>query len=111
MDPGLRGDDLPLDAGQEPLALGQGQAQGGQIGEVVGPGDPHDVGAAFFPFSSDAHQLHDPDHVASASQRENGPENTSFGLAPPISRQSLGSAAKAAQAEGSAPGGQRTYSR
>jgi hypothetical protein len=25
-----------------------------------------DVGAAFFPFSSDAHQLHDPDHVASA---------------------------------------------
>jgi hypothetical protein len=66
VEPGLRGDDLPLDAGQEPLALGQAQTQGGQIGEVVGPGDPHDVGAAFFPFSSDAHQLHDPDHVASA---------------------------------------------
>jgi len=40
MEPGLRGDDLLLQAGQEPLALGQGQAQGGQVGEVVGLGDP-----------------------------------------------------------------------
>src|ERR687894_1138836 len=48
VEPRLRGGDLPLDAGQEPLALGQGQAQAGQIGEAVGPGDPHDIGAAFF---------------------------------------------------------------
>src|SRR4051795_13086690 len=67
MDPGLRGDDLLLDAGQQPLALGQGQAQAGQIGEVIGPGDPHDIGAVFFALSSEAHQLHDPDHVVSTS--------------------------------------------
>jgi hypothetical protein len=70
MGPGLRGDDLSLDAGQEPLALGQGQAQAGQIGEVVRLGDPHDVGAVFFALSSDAHQLHNPGHVASTSTRK-----------------------------------------
>ena len=72
MDPGLRGDDLSLDASQEPLALGQGQAQAGQIGEVVGLGDPHDVGAVFFALGSDAHQLHNPGHVASTSTRKPG---------------------------------------
>src|SRR5918998_1604870 len=67
MDPGLRGDDLPLDAGQEPLALGQAQTPGAQIGKGVGLGDPHDIGAVFFALSPDAHQLHDPGHVASTS--------------------------------------------
>jgi hypothetical protein len=75
VEPGLRGDDLPLDTGQDLLALGQGQAQGGQVGEVVGPGDPHDVGAVFLALSSDAHQLHDPGHAVSASP-ENGLEGT-----------------------------------
>ena len=67
MDPGLRGDDLPLDAGQELLALGQAQTQGAQIGKGVGLGNPHDVGAVFFALSSDADQPHDPGHVASTS--------------------------------------------
>src|SRR4051794_13086775 len=67
MDPGLRGDDLPLDAGQELLALGQAQTQGAQIGKGVGFGDPHDIGAVFFALSSDADQPHDPGHVASTS--------------------------------------------
>src|SRR4051794_16957724 len=67
MDPGLRGDDLPLDAGQELLALGQAQTQGAQIGKGVGLGDPHDIGAVFFALSSDADQPHDPGHVASTS--------------------------------------------
>jgi hypothetical protein len=31
------------------------------------PGDPHDIGAVFFALGSDAHQLHDPDHVVSTS--------------------------------------------
>jgi hypothetical protein len=53
MNPGLRGDDLPLHASQELLALGQGQTQAGQIGEVVRPGDLHDVGAVFFARRSD----------------------------------------------------------
>src|SRR5215216_1836349 len=67
MEPGLRGDGLPLNAGQELLALGQAQTQGAQIGKGVGFGDPHDVGAVFFAFSSDADQPHDPGHVASTS--------------------------------------------
>jgi hypothetical protein len=45
MGPGLRDDDLPLDAGQEPLALGQGQAQAGQIGEVIGGSAARDAAA------------------------------------------------------------------
>src|SRR4051812_2644660 len=67
MDPGLRGNDLPLDAGQELLTLGQAQTQGAQIGKGIGLGDPHDIGAVFFARSSDADQPHDPDHVASTS--------------------------------------------
>src|SRR4051812_16570253 len=67
MNPGLRSDDLPLDAGQELLALGQAQTQGAQIGKGVGLGDPHDTGAVFFALSSDADQPHDPGHVASTS--------------------------------------------
>src|SRR3954465_11985959 len=87
MGPGLRGDNLPLDAGQELLALGQAQTQGAQIGKGIGLGDPHDIGAVFFALSSDADQPHDPGHVVSTSA-EYRPENTSSGLAPPISRQS-----------------------
>src|SRR5215212_11937537 len=67
MDPGLRGDDLPLDAGQELLALGQAQTQGAQIGKGIGLGNPHDIGAVFFTLSSDADQPYDPGHVASTS--------------------------------------------
>src|SRR5215203_819280 len=67
MDPALRGDDLPLDAGQELLALGQAQTQRAQIGKGVGLGNPHDIGAVFFALSSDADQPHDPGHVASTS--------------------------------------------
>ena len=67
LDPGLRGDNLPLDAGQELLALGQAQTQAAQIGKGVGLGDPHDIGAVFFALSSDADQPHDPGHVASTS--------------------------------------------
>jgi hypothetical protein len=67
MDPGLRGDDLSLDASQELLTLSQGQTQAGQVGEVVRSGDPHDVGVVFFALRSDAHQLHDPGHGVSTS--------------------------------------------
>ena len=67
MNPGLRGDDLLLNTGQELLALGQGQAQAGQVGEVARPGDLQDIGAVFFPLSPEAHQSHDPGHVGSTS--------------------------------------------
>src|SRR3954452_11850439 len=45
--PRLRSDELLLDPSQELLTPGQGQAQGGQIREVVRSGDPHDLRAAF----------------------------------------------------------------
>src|SRR3954466_7400799 len=95
MDAGLSGDELPLDAGQEPLAFGQGQAQAGQGGEVAGPGYPQDIGAVLFSLRSEAHQSHDPGHVASTSPGKTGPTIPPSALAPPISRQSLHGYAKA----------------
>ena len=70
MKTGLRSDDPPLDAGQDPLALSQGQAQAGQVGEVAGLGNLQDVGAVLRPVSPKAHQSHDPGHVVSTSKGE-----------------------------------------
>src|SRR3954463_12953874 len=53
------------DAGQEPLAFGQGQAQAGQVGEVPGLGDLQDIGAVLLSLGSEAHQSHGPGHAAS----------------------------------------------
>src|SRR3954452_21787952 len=53
----------------------------------VGLGNAHDIDAVFFALSSDADQPHDPGHVASTSAGIQA-QNTSSGLAPPISRQS-----------------------
>src|SRR3954470_14323342 len=64
--PRLRNNQLLLDASQELLTLGQGQAQGGQIREVVRSGDLHDLRAAFVARGPDAYQLHDPGHAVSA---------------------------------------------
>src|SRR3954454_5807838 len=64
--PRLRSNELLLDASQELLTLGQGQAQGGQIREVVRSRDPHDLRAAFVARGPDAYQLHDPGHAVSA---------------------------------------------
>src|SRR6478672_8871442 len=70
-----RSDELLLDASQELFTLGHTQAQGGQIREVVGSGDPHDLRAAFAARGPDAYQLHDPGHAVSASPI-NEPEST-----------------------------------
>ena len=59
--------DLMLDAGREPLALGQGQPQAGQVGEIIRPGDLQDISAVFFPLSAEPHQSLDPGHVVSTS--------------------------------------------
>src|SRR3954453_12438715 len=71
----LCSDELLLDASQELLTLGQAQAQGGQVREVVRSGDPHDLRAAFGARGPDAYQLHDPGHAVSASPI-NEPEST-----------------------------------
>jgi hypothetical protein len=44
---GLRGDDLLLGTGQQPLRLGQGQTQVGDITDTVRPADLPQVGAQF----------------------------------------------------------------
>src|SRR5271166_4880364 len=82
VDPGLCGDDFLLKAGQEPLALGQGQAQGGQVGEVVGLGDPQDVGAVLLPLGSGAHQSHDPGHIVSTSTGKLAQKYSSWSYTP-----------------------------
>src|SRR3954451_18710433 len=79
--PRLRSDELLLDASQELFTLGQAQAQGGQVREVVRSGDPHDLRAAFGARGPDAYQLHDPGHAVSASPI-NEPESTLLDLHP-----------------------------
>src|SRR3954465_4652811 len=62
----LRSNELLLDASQELLTLGQGQAQGGQIREVARPGELHDLRAGFAAPRPDAYRVHDPGHAVSA---------------------------------------------
>jgi hypothetical protein len=40
VDPGLHGDNLLIEACQQPLALGRRQTQGGQLSEVIRLGNP-----------------------------------------------------------------------
>ena len=67
--PGLRGDDLPLDARQQQLPFGQGQTQTGDITEVIRPVDLHDVGALLPTISPGFYQPHNPGHASTPSQR------------------------------------------
>src|SRR5208282_1559211 len=48
---GLCGDDLLLQASQQPLPLGEGQTQIGDIDEIIGPVDLHDIGAPLLTIS------------------------------------------------------------
>ncbi|MDO9714544.1 hypothetical protein, partial [Paracraurococcus lichenis] len=72
MKTGLRGDDLLPHPGQDLFALGQGQAQAGQVGEAVGPGDLHNVGAVLRPIGPDTHQSHDPSYDGATSAGNRG---------------------------------------
>ena len=69
--PGLRGDDLPLNARQQPLRFGQGQTQIGDIDEIIGPSDLRDVRAWPLALSPDFHQPHHPSHASTLGQRTN----------------------------------------
>jgi hypothetical protein len=66
---GLRGNDLLLEACQHSLRLGEGQTQIADIGKIIGPVDPHDVGAPLITISPDLHQPYDPSHSAILSHR------------------------------------------
>jgi len=67
--PGLRGDDLPLNARQQPLRFGQGQTQVGDVAEIIGPSDFHDVRARLLALNPDLHQPRHPGHASTLGQR------------------------------------------
>src|SRR3954465_2770764 len=67
--PGLRGDNLPLDAGQHQLRFGQGQTQIGDVDEAIGPANLHDVCVRPLAFRPDFHQPQNPSHVSTLGQR------------------------------------------
>jgi hypothetical protein len=66
---GLRGDDLLLEAGEHSLRLGEGQAQMGDIGKIIGSVYLHDVGAPLLTISPDLHQPYNPSHSTILSHR------------------------------------------
>jgi hypothetical protein len=90
--PGLRGNDLLLEACQQQLPVGQGQTKIGDIAEIIGPVDLHHVGALLLTTSLGFHQPHNPSHASTPSHRTDA-KNTPLALTPPISRQSLNYAA------------------
>ena len=67
--PGLRGDDLPLNTCQQPLRLGQGQTQTGDVAEIAGPVDLQEVRARPFALSPGLHQPQHPAHASILGQR------------------------------------------
>ena len=67
--PGLRGDNLPLDARQHQLRFGQGQTQIGDVDEAIGPANLHDVRAPPLAFRPDFHQPQNPSHISTLGQR------------------------------------------
>lgn len=69
MNPGLRGDDLPLDASQHQPRFGQGQTQIGDVVEAIGPADLHDVRTPLLAFGADFHQPQNPSHGSTLGQR------------------------------------------
>ena len=71
MAPSLRGDDLPLNARQQPLRFEQGQTQVGDVDEVIGPSDLQDVCARPLALSPDPHQPQHPSHASTLGQRTN----------------------------------------
>jgi hypothetical protein len=70
MVPGLGGDHLALDGGQQQFRLGQAQAEVGEIAEVTRLRDLHHVRAPTIAVSTRLHQPHDPHHSRHPKSRE-----------------------------------------
>ena len=68
MVPGLRRNDLLLEACQHLLPVGHGQTQIGDIVKIIRPVDRHDVGKQLFTVSLDFHQPHNPSHASTPGQ-------------------------------------------
>jgi hypothetical protein len=91
--PDLRRDDPLLEASQQPLRFGLGQpslacsvAQVGDIGEITGPFDRHDVSGLSLTVSVDFHQPQNPGHAPTPGQK-NRRGNTPLTLTPQNLRQ------------------------
>lgn len=69
--PGLRSHDLPLNTCEQQLRFGQGQTQIGDIDEITGPVDLHDVHARTLAPSPDFYQPQQPSHASTLGQRTN----------------------------------------
>ena len=67
--PGLRGDNLLLEAGQQQLSVGLGQTETGDMVQIIRPVDLHNVDAQFFPAIPGFHQPHNPSHASTSGQR------------------------------------------
>jgi len=67
--PGLRSHDLSLNAREQPLRFRQGQTQVGDVDEITGPVDLHDVRARFLALSPGFHQPQNPGHASTLGQR------------------------------------------
>jgi len=67
--PGLRGNDLPLNARKQPLRFGQGQSQVADVTEVTGLVDLQDVRARPLALSPGFHQPQHPGHASTLGQK------------------------------------------
>ena len=67
--PGLRGDDLLLNTRQQPLRLGQGQSQVGDIGDITRTIDLQDVRVRPLALSPSLYQPQHPAHASILGQR------------------------------------------
>ena len=68
--PGLPGDDRLLQAGQQPLRIGQGQTQISDIAEIGGPHDLHHVRAMSLAPSPGFHHPHNPGHPSTPGHKQ-----------------------------------------
>ena len=69
MNPGLHGNDLPLDARQHQLCSAKVRPKSAMSMRAIGPADLHDIRAPPLAFGPDFHQPQNPSHASTLGQR------------------------------------------
>jgi hypothetical protein len=67
--PGLRGNDLLLEACHQQLSVGYGQTETGDMVQIIRAVDLHNVDALLFTIFPGCHQPHNPSHASTSGQR------------------------------------------
>src|SRR4051812_44027092 len=67
--PGLRGNNLLLEACQQQLSVGYGQTEIGDMAEIIRSVDLHNVDALLFTIFPGFYQPHNPSHASTSGQR------------------------------------------